>query len=101
MDLEQLKMILETVGNATGAAYTIGGWLIVRMFLESLLGYAVGFTALVILYKCILMGCKMGQDHCFSHSLREMISPGSSGDLYPGEMAAIKDTLKKGLEKEN
>ena len=101
MDLEQLKMILETIGAATGAAATIGKWLVARMFIDMIIGYAVGFTALTMLYKCVSHAVKSIRDNCFSHKLREIVLPGASGDIYESEKTAIINVIKKGLEKEN
>lgn len=93
--MEELKLILQTVGELGGSAM----WLFIVYMVKDLLIYFAGFGCL---FFFVFMITKIVQKLIEGLSLIEKIKVRMRfvGDLTPREKETIMETLDKGLNKE-
>jgi len=99
MDIEQLKLIFETLSGVTGAAKSIGVfWLSIYLF-EIICIYALGGAAVFALFKVLSRLVSILNDNTFACSLRHLVCPGEAyGVLTKNERELILTTIKRGLK---
>ena len=103
--IEELKVIMETLGTATGAAKQFGVfWLSIEL-VKVVLGYALGGAALYSVVKIIhkiISSVKEATDEVeFVYSLRRIVDPTATGTLWSSQKNDIFKVIKRGMEKED
>ena len=101
--LEELKVIMETLGTATGAAKQFGiFWLSIQL-VEVVFGYVLGGAVLYSIVKIIHRVVTVLKDNAdevaFVYSLRMLVEPNTTGDLYSFHKNNIFKAVKRGMEK--
>ena len=102
--LEELKVIMETLGTATGAAKQFGVfWLSIEL-IKVVLGYALGGAALYsvvrIIHKIISTLKDAADETEFIHSLRRLVDTEAYGHITNDEKNIMTKAIKLGIEKE-
>ena len=98
--MEELKLILETVGQATGAAKQFGIFWLSIYAVKVLGGYVLGGGAVYGAYRLGKMGIAIAIDHSFATSLRGIVCPSQNyGSLTIAEKDRIVEAVKKGMDK--
>ena len=100
MDLEQLKVIMETIGVATGTAKTFGiFWLIIQL-LKFIFGYSLGGGIALGAYKIISRVVRsFVEEESFGKALRQIVdSERAYGSFTRGERENIINLVKLGME---
>lgn len=97
--IEELKMVMETLGVATGAAKQFGiFWLAIELF-KVVLAYSLGATAMFVFMKISYKILALVRENSFALSLRQIVSPESAyGAMTTSEKTAIIGVLKRGLK---
>ena len=104
MDIEQLKLILETlqgVGHEAGNLAVLYLWL---KFATTLIGNLCIAGICVALFYCVLKGIRMSQNHyddeAFICEMRDQLRTGSGGFLTPNERQRTLTALRNLVAKE-
>jgi len=101
MDIEQLQLILEAVGEATDEARTIFFWWFAIQGLIWLGGYLLATFGMVLAYKAIsrVIRAVWACNDSLSYELRRMISPNADfGMPNKNEREAILNCFKRGMK---
>jgi len=99
--MEELKLILDTISQTTGAAKQFGFLWLGLETMKAILAYLLAFSAFLLAYKLIDRIIKAFQDGNFASNLRAIVSPKDNyGPLTCGEKTAILDAVKRGMSKE-
>lgn len=106
MEIEQLKLILETLQHTTDGAKDFGVWWIALHYGEKVLGGL--FMAICVwgiawgIIKAITVASNAGEDAQRLQYLRDFMRVGSPGAVTEGEFDRMRDKIKdwmKGEEK--
>lgn len=95
MDIEHLKLILETVSSVSGDAAAIA---ISYIVFENILPFIVWMTFLFIIYKVgvnLVNKIPNDNDDAFFKEMRDVLRTGSSGHLADYEKSATKNKLRE------
>jgi len=100
--IEELKIIMETLGTATGAAKQFGiFWLSIecaRLVFAYVLGGAGLYAFVQIIHK-IINAIKDSNDEVeFAYSLRRMVLPKAYGSIYEHEKLLIAEAVQRGIK---
>lgn len=93
MDIEQLKLILETVKGVGDSALTVTAIWMARDFVLALLGYGLGFYVVTRIYR-VLIGL-VDKDR-FTEALAAEIN--TCAPLAPHERRQILELIRKGKD---
>lgn len=95
MEIEQLKLILETVNSFGGGAKTFAIVYVAFKTLTYILGYGCLLFAIVLSYK---IGKQALIDNLFVYKLRTFVGPGRDwGYLTLSDKEKIVNAIKRGL----
>jgi energy-converting hydrogenase Eha subunit E len=96
--LEELRIIMETIGTATGAAKDFGIlWLVIRL-LETVLKYTLGAVAIFAAYRTIENIITRVSAASFATMIKDVIFPNSIGDsLRASEKKEIIKILNRAI----
>ena len=98
MDIEQLKLVLETVQTTTDGAKNFGVWWIALHYGEKILsGLLVVICVWGVLWgivKAIMIGNEMHKNEARLRHLRDTLRIGSSGFFTDSEYEQMKDKIK-------
>jgi hypothetical protein len=89
MDIEQLKLILEVVGEASRGAYIIAILWVLKTYFKT-----VAFV--FILFYLIKKGLNLATSLTFISTLREIAGHDLSYNLYHGDKKDLMDLINKG-----
>jgi hypothetical protein len=100
MDIEQLKLILETVGTATDGVRDFAiAWLAIEAA-KYVLGYAVGAACLVATYKIMMRLIGALRENMFAKEIRNLVCPELPyGEITDREKREIMEVVKAGMER--
>jgi hypothetical protein len=96
--MEELKLILDTISQTTGAAKQFGFLWLGLETMKAILAYLLAFSAFLLAYKLIDRIIKAFQDDNFASNLRAIVSPKDNyGPLTCNEKAIILSAVKRGI----
>lgn len=100
MDIEQLKLIVSTIGNAADGARDFAmAWLLIEAG-KALLGYLIGAAGIVALYKVASNLVHLWRESLFATEIRNMVLPHDAwGPITNFEKEKIMETLRAGMRK--
>jgi len=94
MNIEELKLVLETIrslaGDATSAAY----WYFGLEFAKFVLSWFVGAGVVLTIARTIVTLSGNGRDELFMCECRDALHIGSRGSLTENERAATKQAIR-------
>lgn len=96
--LEELKVIMETLGTATGAAKQFGlFWLGIEL-IKTIFAYALGGAVILVAWKLVSKVVISIQEQSFVRSLRYLVRTDMAyGAITIEEKTEILSVIKKGL----
>jgi hypothetical protein len=96
--MEELKIIMETIGAATGAAKDFGiFWLAIRL-LEIIFQYVLGAAIVFVIYRTVENIITRVSAATFATEIKDYIFPDSIGDsLRSREKKEIMKIIKRGM----
>ena len=96
MNIEQLKMILDTIGSTTGEVKTFAiSWLALD-FISALIGWSILWILIFLAYK---IASPVVSSSLRLTQLRNLVDPGRSGYVSSYEYKEIKDAVERGLKR--
>ena len=95
MNIEELKLVLETIRTLSGDASTAAYWYFGLEFAKFVLGWLVGAGVVLTLIKTIAMANGVGADEAFMRECREALGTGCRGPLIEDERAATQQAIRK------
>ena len=99
MDIEQLKLILETIQSTTGDAKHVLIMFLSYSGLKMLIGYVLTGLGIWFSYKCVRSLLNNFKEYMFACSLRGMVCPGlNHGDLTTSEKDKIINAVRLGMK---
>jgi hypothetical protein len=105
MDIEQLKLVLETVQHTTDGAKSFGVWWIAlhycQKILEGIFIVACVWGVTWGIIKAITMSTNNSDDTHRLQGLREMMRIGSAGIVTPSEYDQMRDKIRSLMEQNN
>ena len=95
MNIEELKLILETIRSLSGDATTAAYWYFGLEFAKFVLGWLVGAGVVLALLKTVAMANGVGADEAFMRECRDALGTGCRGFLAEDERAATQQAIRK------
>ena len=95
MNIEELKLVLETIRSLSGDASTAAYWYFGLEFAKYVLGWLVGAGVVLTLAQTIAKANGVGADEAFMRECREALGTGFRGELTDNERAATQQAIRK------
>ena len=95
MNIEELKLILETIRSLSGDATTAAYWYFGLEFAKFALGWLVGAWLAWALIKTVAAASGVGADEAFMRECREALGTGCGGSLIGSERVATQQAIRK------
>ena len=95
MNIEELKLILETIRSLTGDASTAAYWYFGLEFAKFALGWLVGAGVVLTLIKTVATASGVGVDETFMRECRDALGTGCRGYLDQEEREHTQAAIRK------
>ena len=95
MNIEELKLILETIRSLSGDATTAAYWYFGLEFAKFALGLLVGACLVWTLIKAVAVASGVGADEAFMRECRDALGTGCRGGLIERERVATQQAIRK------
>ena len=95
MNIEELKLVLETVRTLSGDTTTAAYWYFGLEFAKFVLGWLVGAGVILTLVKTIAMANGVGADEAFMRECRDVLGTGCRGYLDQEEREHTQAAIRK------
>ena len=95
MNIEELKLILETIRSLSGDASTAAYWYFGLEFAKFVLGWLVGAGVVLAIAQTIAKANGVGLDEAFMRECRDELHIGCRGALVEDERAATQQAIRK------
>lgn len=95
MNIEELKLVLETIRSLTGDATSAAYWYFGLEFAKFVLGWLVGAWLAWSLIKTVVVASGVGADEAFMRECRDALRIGCRGGLIEDERAATQQAIRK------
>jgi uncharacterized membrane protein len=98
MNIEELKLVLETIRSLTGDATSAAYWYFGLEFAKFVLGWLVGAGVVLTITRMIVTLSGSGRDEEFMRECRDELRIGSRGALDEAERAVTQRAIRKLIE---
>jgi hypothetical protein len=95
MNIEELKLILETIRSLSGDASTAAYWYFGLEFAKYVLGWLVSAGVVLTITRTIAVANGVGADEAFMRECRDALGTGCRGELTDNERAATQQAIRK------
>ena len=95
MNIEELKLILETIRSLSGDASTAAYWYFGLEFAKFVLGWLVGAGVVLAIARTIVTLSGAGLDEAFMRECRDALRIGCRGALVEDEREATQQAIRK------
>ena len=99
MNIEELKIVLETIRSLSGDASTAAYWYFGLEFAKFVLGWLVGAGVVLTFLRTVAVSNGLGVDEAFMRECRDALGTGYRGGLSPTErydtQQAIRQLIKE------
>jgi len=95
MNIEELKLVLETIRSLTGDATSAAYWYFGLEFAKFVLGWFVGAGVVLTLIKTVANAAGVGADEAFMRECRDALHTGCRGNLDEVEREATQQAIRK------
>ena len=95
MNIEELKLVLETIRSLSGDASTAAYWYFGLEFAKFVLGWLVGAGVVLAITQTIAKANGVGADEDFMCECRDALRIGCRGHLGEAERAATQQAIRK------
>lgn len=95
MNIEELKLVLETIRSLSGDASTAAYWYFGLEFAKYVLGWLVGAGVVLTIVRMIVTLSGNGRDELFMCECRDALHIGCRGALVEDERAATQQAIRK------
>ena len=95
MNIEELKLVLETIRSLSGDASTAAYWYFGLEFAKFVLSWLVGAGVMLTIARMIVSLSGNGRDELFMCECRDALHIGSRGNLTENERAATQQAIRK------
>jgi hypothetical protein len=94
MNIEELKLVLETIRSLTGDASTAAYAYFGLEFAKFVLGWLVGAGLVLTIARMIVSLSGNGRDEAFMRECRDALRIGCQGSLLESERAATQQVIR-------
>jgi hypothetical protein len=94
MNIEELKLILETIRSLTGDASTAAYWYFGLEFAKFVLGWLVGAGVVLTFLKTVAKANGVGSDEAFMRECRDALGTGCRGGLSVTERYDTQQAIR-------
>lgn len=101
MNIEELKLILETIRSMSGDATTAAYWYFGLEFAKVALGWLVGAGVVLTLARAVATANSVGADEAFMRECREALGTGCRGGLTDTERYDTQQAIRKLIKESN
>jgi hypothetical protein len=98
MNIEELKLILETIRSLSGDASTAAYWYFGLEFSKFVLAWLVCAGVVLTFVKTIAISNGLGVDEAFMRECRDALGTGYRGGLSPTERYDTQQAIRKLIE---
>ena len=95
MNIEELKLVLETIRSLSGNASTAAYWYFGLEFAKFVLGWLVGAGVVLTFLKTVAVSNGLGVDEAFMRECRDALGTGVRGGLAPTERYDTQQAIRK------
>ena len=95
MNIEELKLVLETIRSLTGDASTAAYWYFGLEFAKFVLGWLVGAGVVLTIAQTIAKANGVGVDEAFMRECRDALGTGCRGGLTVTERYDTQQAIRK------
>jgi hypothetical protein len=95
MNIEELKLVLETIRSLTGDASTAAYWYFGLEFAKFVLGWLVGAGVVLTIARMIVTLSGSGRDEKFMRECRDALRIGCRGGLVEDEREETQQVIRK------
>lgn len=95
MNIEELKLVLETIRSLSGDASTAAYWYFGLDFAKFVLSWFVGAGLLLTIARTIVTLSGNGRDELFMCECRDALRIGSRGSFTENERAATQQVIRE------
>ena len=95
MNIEELKLVLETIRTLSGDATTAAYWYFGLEFAKFALGWLVGAWLAGALIKTVAAASGVGADEAFMRECRDALGTGCRGGLIDTERVETQAAIRK------
>ena len=95
MNIEELKLVLETIRQLSGDASTAAYWYFGLEFAKFVLGWLVGAGVVLVFLKTVAAANGVGADEAFMRECREALGTGCLGGLTETERYDTQQAIRK------
>jgi hypothetical protein len=95
MNIEELKLILDTIRSLSGDASTAAYWYFGLEFVKFVLGCGVGAWLAFTIIKIVAKAAGIDQDEKFMRECRDALGTGVLGYLHDDERVATQQAIRK------
>lgn len=95
MNIEELKLILETIRSLSGDATTAAYWYFGLEFAKVALGWIVGAGVVLALAQAVAKANGVGADEAFMRGCRDALGIGCRGGLTETERYDTQQAIRK------
>ena len=95
MNIEELKLILDTIKSLSGDASTAAYWYFGLEFAKFVLGWLVGAWLAFTIIKTVAKASGIGADEAFMRECRDALGTGMRGYLDDDERAKTQRVIRQ------
>lgn len=95
MNIEELKLVLETIRQLSGDASTAAYWYFGLEFAKFVLGWLVGAGVVLVFLKTVAAANGVSADEAFMRECREALGTGCRGGLTETERYDTQQAIRK------
>lgn len=95
MNIEELKLVLETIRSLSGDASTAAYWYFGLEFAKFVLGWLVSAGVVLAIAQTIAVANGVGADEDFMRECRDALGTGCRGALIQEERRATQAAIRK------
>jgi hypothetical protein len=101
MNIEELKLILDTIKSLSGDASTAAYWYFGLEFAKFVLGWLVGAGVALTIIKTVAKASSIGADEAFMRECRDALGTGPRGGLTDNERYDTQQAIRKLIKESN
>jgi len=95
MNIEELKIVLDTIRSLSGDATSAAYWYFGLEFAKFVLGLLVGAGVALTIIKTVVVASGVGADEAFMRECRDALRIGCRGGLVEDERYATQQAIRK------
>ena len=95
MNIEELKLVLDTILSLSGDATTAAYWYFGLEFAKAVIGWAAVAWVALALIKTIAKANGVDEDEAFMRECRDELGTGTGGELTRNERKATQIAIRK------